>query len=95
METEKNKVTISGEVVRNFTYSHELYGEKFYTTELMIRRLSGTNDIIPVMAAEKLIDIKKDYTGCNIIVNGQYRSHNMRENDKNKLILTVFVKEIS
>lgn len=96
METkriENNQVTISGEIVRNFEFSHEIYGEKFYIASLESKRDSGTKDIIPIMVSERLVDVKKDWTGKFVRITGQFRSYNKYEQNKRKLILFVFAEE--
>ena len=92
---ENNKVTVGGKVVRGFTYSHEMYGEKFYLFDILLRRLSGAYDVIPVMVSDRLMDVEKDYTDCNILVSGQFRSYNKHEEVSTKLILSVFAREIT
>lgn len=92
---ENNKVTVGGKVVGGFTYSHEMYGEKFYMTNIRVRRLSGAYDMIPLMVSDRMMDIEKDYKGCNILVTGQFRSYNKHEEVSTKLILSVFAREIT
>lgn len=92
---ENNKVTVGGKVVGGFTYSHEMHGEKFYLVNILLRRLRGTYDVIPVMVSDRLVDVEKDYADCNILVTGQFRSYNKHEGDKNRLLLSVFAREIS
>lgn len=92
-ELENNQVTIIGEVVSDFTYNHEIYGEGFYMMELKVERLSNSHDIIPVMISERLIDITKDYKGQFMEVEGQFRSYNRHDERKNKLVLSVFARE--
>lgn len=93
-ENENNKVTLSGEIVSNFEFSHEAYGEGFYIAQLASERLSGHKDIIPIMVSDRLIDISKDWTGDVFYVVGEFRSYNKHENRKNKLILSVFARYI-
>lgn len=90
-----NQVDISGEVVSLFEYSHEVYGEGFYMVELSVPRLSDTYDIIPLMISERLIDVTKDYRGCYLEAVGQFRSYNRHEETKNRLVLSVFVREVT
>ena len=92
---ENNKVTVGGKVVGEFTYSHEMYGEKFYLFDILLRRLSGAYDVIPVMVSDRLMDVGKDYTDCNILVTGQFRSYNKHEEVSTKLILSAFAREIT
>lgn len=91
---ENNKVTLSGEIVSNFKFSHEVFGEGFYTAMLASERLSGKKDIIPIMVSERLIDASKDWTGEIFHVVGQFRSYNRHEEEKNRLILSVFARYI-
>lgn len=93
-EFENNQVNLVGEIVSDFTFSHEVYGEKFYMTEVAIARLSQFVDYIPVMISERLIDIKADFRGTVIFVSGQLRSFNRHEEKGNRLILSVFAREI-
>ena len=92
---ENNQVTIMGEVVSRFQFSHEVFGEGFYTLEVLVKRLSNSCDRIPLMISERLIDVTQDYTGEYIVVQGQFRSYNRHEEQKNRLILSVFAREIS
>ena len=90
-----NQVNVYGEVISDFTFSHEVYGEGFYTLQLSVRRLSNVFDTIPLMVSERLIDVKQDYRGKFIEASGQFRSYNRHEEQKNRLVLSVFVREIS
>ncbi len=78
----------------DFTYSHEIFGEGFYMVDIEVARLSASSDIIPMMISERLLDVTKDYKGCKIIISGQFRSYNRHEERKNRLVLSVFAREI-
>ena len=91
---ENNQVTIMGEIVSDFTYSHEIFGEGFYMVDVKVQRLSDSSDIIPLRVSERLLDVGTDYKGEYIAVNGQFRSYNRHEERKNKLVLSVFAREI-
>lgn len=90
-----NEVTLSGEIISGFDYSHEMHGEKFYMFTLRTPRLSGEFDYIPVMVSERLVDVKKDYTGTFTSIVGQFRSYNRHDEDKSRLVLSVFAREIN
>ena len=92
---ENNQVTIMGKVATEFSFSHEVFGEVFYMVEVEVKRLSNSEDRIPLMISERLIDVTQDYTGEYIMVHGQFRSYNRHEEQKNRLVLSVFVREIS
>ena len=91
---ENNQVIIAGEIVSGFTYSHEVYGEGFYMVEVAVNRLSNYADYIPVMVSERLMDVTENYEGQYISVVGQFRSYNRHEEKKNRLVLSVFAREI-
>ena len=83
-----------GEIVSAFQFSHEVFGEGFYMVELAVSRLSNYSDYIPLMVSERLIDTEQDYTGQFIRISGQFRSYNRHEEKKNRLVLSVFVREL-
>ena len=87
---ENNQVTIMGEIVSDFTYSHEIFGEGFYMVDVEVQRLSDSCDIIPLMVSERLLDVEEDLRGVKIAVVGQFRSYNTYENQRSRLVLTVF-----
>lgn len=91
---ENNKVKIIGEIIDDFAFSHEMYGEKFYTLNVRVNRTSDACDIIPIMFSERMIDVSSDYTGKFVCISGHFRSFNRREEDKSRLLLHVFVNEI-
>ena len=89
-----NEVELYGEITSNFQYSHEVFGEKFYKTFLLVKRLSGQKDILPLIVSERLMDVKEDYKGQYIEVEGQLRSYNIKEKEKSRLMLYVFAGEV-
>ena len=91
---ENNYLTLVGKVTGEKRFSHEIYGERFYVFNLSIPRLSGNADIIPITVSERLIKEETLTEGRNLLVKGQFRSYNSYENEKNRLILTVFAKDI-
>lgn len=94
-QTEKNnKVFISGEILTEAEFSHEVYGEGFYEMSVLVKRLSGQGDILPVTISERLINDKDLKVGATINAFGQFRSYNKLIDGKSKLMLTVFVREI-
>ncbi len=94
--TEKNnKVFISGEIVTKAEFSHEVYGEGFYEMNVLVKRLSGHGDILPVTVSERIISDKDLKIGATINALGQFRSYNKLVDGKSKLMLTVFVRELA
>lgn len=91
---ENNYITLVGKVTGDKRLSHEIYGEKFYVFNLSIPRLSGNADIIPITVSERLISDEMLQENKKLLIKGQFRSYNSFQNQKNKLILTVFAKDI-
>lgn len=88
---ENNKVRIVGEIVGQFEYSHEVFGENFYTGQLKIERTSGILDLIPITVSERMVDVSADWNGIFVEIEGSFRSYNKKEEEKRKLLLSVFV----
>lgn len=92
-EIKNNQVTLSGEIISNFEFSHEVYGEGFYTAMLASERASGQKDIIPIMVSDRLVDTDADWIGRFVKISGQFRSYNKHEGERNHLILSVFAMD--
>ena len=92
---ENNQVSIMGKIASSFTFSHQVFGEGFYLVDILVKRLSDSEDRIPLMVSERLVDVTQDYEGEYIMVQGQFRSYNRHEEKKNRLVLSVFVRELS
>ena len=92
--TENNFLVLIGTIVSEKRFSHEIYGESFYLFDLDVPRLSENSDIIPITISERLIANFDLSIGKKVVVEGQFRSYNSYENEKNKLVLTVFAKDI-
>ncbi|WP_212903436.1 single-stranded DNA-binding protein [Clostridium polyendosporum] len=89
-----NKIYLEGTVASKLEYSHEMYGEGFYTFCLEVMRLSDSKDILNVTISERLISGMDLSIGTEIVVDGQLRSYNKFVDGANKLILTVFARNI-
>ncbi len=92
---DNNRVSLSGTIYEECTFSHEVYGEGFYIFKMDVRRLSDNDDILPVTVSERLIDVNSLKKGMYVNVKGQLRSYNHYSGNKNRLILTAFAREIS
>ena len=92
---ENNHIVLVGKVTSEKRFSHEIYGEKFYIFDLSIPRLSGNADNIPITISERLLPENELPIDSKISVEGQFRSYNSYQGEKNRLILTVFAKEIT
>lgn len=91
---ESNVVTIVGKVMSECLFSHEVYGEGFYSFDMEVVRLSEVVDILPITISERLIEEGTIVIGNYVMISGQLRSYNSYENKKTKLILTIFARDI-
>lgn len=91
---ENNTVYIAGKIVADCVFSHEVYGEGFYTFQISSERLSDKADILPVTVSERLIDMNLLQIGKKVDIVGQLRSYNNYNSKKNRLVLTIFAREL-
>ena len=92
---ESNAAKVSGIIMNEPVFGHEIYGEGFYYFDIQIKRLSDSYDIIPITVSERLTDFSNYQIGRYIEVDGQFRSYNaLKEDGSTKLMLTVFARDI-
>ncbi len=89
-----NKIILCGMALEAPLFSHEVFGERFYTFRLQIRRLSGQFDILPITISERLFSDIEILEGKRFTVEGQLRSYNIVIDNKSKLQLQTFAREI-
>ena len=95
LENVNNEVHLAGEADSEPVFSHEVYGEKFLTFVLKVPRLSNISDFINITVSERLIKNKPIKKGDFIEVDGQFRSYNNYSQTGNKLVLTVFARDLA
>ena len=89
-----NQAVVAGEIISDFEFSHEVFGEGFYFVKLKVSRLSHSSDIIPLLVSERLIDVSESHIGQFLEARGQFRSYNKQEGNRSHLILSLFVMEL-
>lgn len=92
---DNNTVVLVGKITKEREFSHEIYGEGFYIYTIEIPRLSEVSDYLPLTVSERLLVDGSLKPGDYVKVEGQLRSYNKFINGNNKLVLTVFVRDIS
>lgn len=95
MNIDKNQVEIIGKIVSKMVFSHKIYKRNFYVVNVLIKRSGTSEDIIPVMLSNKILDVTQNYEGKCVRISGEFRSHNQHEGNKNHLVLYVFVQELN
>jgi len=91
---DNNNVEIGGEIIEEIKFSHEIYDEKFYKFLIKTKRLSEYEDILPVIISERLVNLEDIKVGKIVKISGQFRSYNLQTETRNRLLLSIFVKEI-
>lgn len=91
---DNNNVEIGGEIIEEPEFSHEIYDEKFYKFSIKTKRLSEYEDILPVIISERLVNLNDIKVGAIVKIFGQFRSYNLQTETRNKLVLSIFVKDI-
>ena len=94
MEHSENRITLRGSLQALPVLSHENHGKKFYRFTLEVPRLSGTIDLLPVVAEESLLNAMDLSGGDMLTVTGQVRSHNIRTDSTRHLLIFVFAQTI-
>ncbi|MBQ3421356.1 MAG: single-stranded DNA-binding protein [Romboutsia sp.] len=95
VKDDTNIVYLRGEIDSNMEFSHEIFGEKFFNTKIKINRLSESYDTLPLTVSERLLQEIDMDNNNKVNVVGQLRSYNKNIDNKNRLVLTVFVREIN
>lgn len=93
-QMQNNKVCLTGKIATTPEFSHEIMGEGFYDLSISVKRLSGQEDIIPLTVSERLMEETSFEIGNLIGVIGQFRSYNKLVENRSKLVLRVFVREL-
>lgn len=92
---EDNEACVIGEVCGYLTYSHDVHGERFYRFMLRSERLSENSDLICVTISEKMLTEISIDIGMRLKICGQFRSYNNYTGLGNKLVLTLFAKDVT
>lgn len=95
MEHTLNHITLRGSLLSLPHFSHENHGRRFFRFVLEVPRLSGTRDLLPVIAAEDILGALDPTAGPMITVTGQIRSHNVRADGRRHLMIFVFAESIT
>ena len=95
MEHTNNQITLRGTLVNLPEFSHENHGRRFYRFYLEVPRLSGTVDILPVIAEKQILNEIDLSGGLMLTVEGQVRTHNSRLDGVRRLLIFVYAQHIT
>ena len=94
MEHSENTILLRGELMELPRFSHENHRKRFFRFTLCVPRLSGNVDYLPIVAEESILNSLDLSAGEMLRVEGQIRTHNMRENGIRRLLIFVFATAI-
>lgn len=94
MAWNENHISLVGLVGEAAKESHENHGVTYVQFPLRVRRLSGAEDILNVVAAKSLLCPGLVEPGVLLAVEGEVRSYNNRSGTGSKLVITVYARAL-
>ena len=95
MENPNNRMVAAGHLEGPLELSHEVMNEPFYAGTLMVKRLSGAVDRLPVTIPGKLLCGEKWTPDVLLLMQGQVRSYNKMVEGSGRLMVTLFAQHVS
>ena len=95
MENPNNRIIAVGRLEGGLELSHEVMNEPFYTGTLLVKRLSGTVDRLPITIPGKLMGLLPEAEGSQLLATGQVRSYNKVIDGVGRLMVTLFAQSIA
>lgn len=87
-----NEVLLCGAAAGEARYSHSARAEDYYTLPLAVRRLSGNTDTVNLTLRSSMLGA---LGGPRLTARGELRSFNSRSGAWPRLVISVFVRELS
>ncbi len=75
--------------------SHTGRDGAYYKFPLAVRRLSGTEDVLNIIAEERMLRALEIGEETKLLVSGEVRSYNNRSGEGPRLVITVLAREIA
>ncbi|MBU5435493.1 single-stranded DNA-binding protein [Pseudoflavonifractor sp. MSJ-37] len=96
METNwnENQAVLRGTVLLDPVLSHENHGVWYEAFPLNVRRLSGTEDRVNVIASQSLLAQHPVQAGQEVEIEGEVRSFNNKSGRGSRLVITLYAKSI-
>ena len=95
MENPNNRIAAAGKLEGSLVLSHEVMNEPFYAGTLLVKRLSGAVDRLPVTIPGKLLAVTDLNRENLLLMTGQVRSYNKVVDGSGRLMVTLFAQNIS
>jgi primosomal replication protein N len=94
MTQESNHLELCGTLAGAPVFSHSSRGAEFWRFPLSVRRLSGTADLLNVVARRRLLDTLAPQSAGKLQLTGELRSFNNRSGSGAKLVISAFAREL-
>lgn len=96
MDNPSNRMVAAGRLEKPLEMSHEVMGEPFYSGILLVKRLSGAVDRLPITVPGKLLEASDlPLQDALIMVQVQVRSYNKVVDGTGRLMVTLFAQHLS
>ena len=95
MNLENNRAELCGTMAGAPRLSHRAGGQVFFCFPLEVRRLSGSGDVLNIVARPEQLAAVEAEEAPRLRVRGELRSYNNRKGEGAKLVLTVLAREIT
>ena len=96
MENPNNRMVAAGRLEGIPELSHEVMNEPFYSGVLLVKRLSGVVDKLPITLPGKLLDAGRAWPEDSLLMlTGQVRSYNKVVEGAGRLMVTLFAQRIA
>lgn len=95
MDRANDTVRLCGSLAGRPVYSHTGRDGAYYKFPLSVRRLSGTEDVLNIVAHEELLERLEVESAPRLRVTGEVRSYNNRSGVGPRLVITVLARELT
>ena len=95
MDNPNNRMIAAGRLESRPELSHEVMNEPFYAATLLVKRLSGAVDRLPVTLPGKLLTEELMSGETLLLAQGQVRSYNKIVDGAGRLMVTLFVQHLT
>lgn len=89
-----NRIFLRGQLAAIPALSHSNHGVDYFTFPLAVRRLSGAEDRLNIVASRELLKSLDAEPGVSLAVRGEVRTFNNRSGVGSRLVVSVFAREL-
>ena len=90
----ENQALLRGTAAETPVYSHTNHGMEYEAFPLMVRRLSGAEDRVNVIASRALLQQHPVQAGQEVEIEGEVRSFNNKSGRGSRLVITLYARQL-